>query len=67
VLVAFLRVILFSLCCNRCHGDAVKAFGALWDNTYGCVFTALDFPVILDGQFTGIPLNTRTKGRNFAQ
>lgn len=31
---------------------AVKEFWALRDNTYGCVITALNFPLIIDGQFT---------------
>jgi hypothetical protein len=44
------------MCYNRCHGNAVKGFGVLWDNIYDCVFTALDFPVILDGQFTSRPV-----------
>jgi hypothetical protein len=38
------------VCCyNSCHGNAVMEFGP-----YGIVmmFTTLDFPVILDGQFT---------------
>jgi hypothetical protein len=39
------------VCCyNPCHGNAVKDFGVLWDIIYNCVFTTLDFPVILDGQ-----------------
>jgi hypothetical protein len=29
-----------------CHGNAVKGFWVLWDNT------TLDVPIILDGQFT---------------
>jgi hypothetical protein len=39
-------------CYNRCHGNAVKEFLVLWDNIYDCVFTILDFSIILDGQFT---------------
>jgi hypothetical protein len=46
------------MCCyNRCHSNAVEGFWALWDNIYDYVFTTLDFPVIFDGQFTGIWLN----------
>jgi hypothetical protein len=46
------------VCCyNRCRGNAVKGFWALWYNIYECVFTTLDFPVILDGQFTGSHLH----------
>jgi hypothetical protein len=30
------------VCYNRCHGNAVKVFSALWDNINQC-FTALDF------------------------
>jgi hypothetical protein len=29
----------------------LKGFWVSWDNIYDCVFTTLDFPVILDGQF----------------
>jgi hypothetical protein len=41
---------------NRCHGNAVKWFWALWDNIYDrvCLLAILDFPVFLDGQFTYI-------------
>jgi hypothetical protein len=34
-----------------CCSFSVKGFCALWDNIYECVFTAIDFPVILDGKF----------------
>jgi hypothetical protein len=40
------------MCYNCCHDNAVKGFLTLWDNIYNCVFITLDFPVILDGQFT---------------
>lgn len=35
---------------------AVKGFWVLWDNIYECVcvFTVLDFPIILYGQFNGV-------------
>jgi hypothetical protein len=40
------------MCChNRCHGNAVMEFWALRYNIYDFVFTTMDFPVILDGQF----------------
>jgi hypothetical protein len=39
------------VCCyNRCHGNAVDGFSALWDSIYDDVFTTSDFPVILDGK-----------------
>jgi hypothetical protein len=31
---------------------ALKGFWAVWDNICECVFTTLDFFIILDGQFT---------------
>jgi hypothetical protein len=37
-----------------CQSNVVKEFWALWDTIYDCLFTALDFPVILDGQFTSL-------------
>jgi hypothetical protein len=42
-----------NVCCyNRCHGNTVEGFWALWDNIYDCMLITLYLPVILDGQFT---------------
>jgi hypothetical protein len=47
------RINIMNVCCyNRCHGNAVEGFWTLCDNIYDCVFTTLDFHVILDGKFT---------------
>jgi hypothetical protein len=49
-------IIFMNVCCyNRCHGNAVKGFWALWDNIYDyvCLLT-LDFPIILDGKITSV-------------
>jgi hypothetical protein len=31
---------------------AVKGFGALYNNIYDCLFTTLDLPANLDGEFS---------------
>jgi hypothetical protein len=37
-------IIFMNACCyNRCHGNTVKGFWALWDNIYDHVFAALGF------------------------
>jgi hypothetical protein len=43
---------IFICCCNRFHVNVLKGFWVLWDNIYVCVYTTLDFPVILQEQFT---------------
>jgi len=39
---------------NRNHGNAVEGFWALRDNIYCYKFSVLNFPVVLDGQFTSL-------------
>jgi hypothetical protein len=36
-------------CYNRCHSNAVEGYRTLWNDIYECMFTTLDFPVIIDG------------------
>jgi hypothetical protein len=45
------------VCCyNCCHGNAVTGFWTLCNTIYEYVFTISDFPVNLDGKFTGLEI-----------
>jgi uncharacterized membrane protein YpjA len=41
-------------CYDRCHGNAIMGFWTFLDNVYDYLFTTVDFPIILDGQFINI-------------